>query len=682
MLSKRPTTIILIFALLATLGVSVAVAEPAQATVDVASTPVIVGADPMGIAVAPNGAKAYVANYGNNTVSVISLTNPGAPPVTIPVGSNPRNIAFTPNGAKAYVTNFSSNSVSVIDVSTNTVSATVPVGAAPAGIAITPDGSKAYVTNFADGTVSVITVATNTIDNSVTYSFPGAQPMGIAISPDGRFAAVTDYAYGQNLVYVLYLSSNMFTSQGVGRNPYGVAFTPDSSKALITNFNGNTVSVLDLSTSQVTATLSVGFQPTGVAVTPNGALAYVTNDSGNTVSIIDLGNLVVTRSVAALGYPSAVAITPDGAQAWIVNRHSGGIGNVFYLDVTNPMILTVDITAGNVISLPLQNFIGTVNWGDGTFSSSLIASNYLNASLTHTYNATDHEARITITGISDGFGGAQWSGYDKVTSVDSWGDLGADFSNLDYAFFASHSLLSVPNYLPTSITSLVQTFSDSTFNDSNVTGWDVSHVVDMFGMFQNSTSFNQNLGSWDVSRVETFSNMFKRTRAFNQDISGWPLSTSQPIFLDSMFEDASAFNQNLSSWNVSQARYMDSMFDGSALSTANYSRILHSWAGTASAYPLNFGASGIQYTSTVAIDRAALVAKGWTIIDGGQAAVQVSTPSSPSMSPTTVTAPATNPSAALASTGNAIGNLVTLATVLILTGLGTAAITSSRRKRN
>jgi len=38
---------------------------------------------------------------------------------------------------RAYVANFGSNTVSVIDIATNTVVATIPVGVAPSGIAIT-----------------------------------------------------------------------------------------------------------------------------------------------------------------------------------------------------------------------------------------------------------------------------------------------------------------------------------------------------------------------------------------------------------------------------------------------------------------------------------------------------------------------------------------------------------------
>jgi YVTN family beta-propeller protein len=126
---------------------------------------------------------AYVTNADDNTVSVIdTLTNTVID--TIPVGNGPLGIAITPDGTRAYVTNFFfGNTVSVIDTLTNTVIDTIPVGNFPEGIAITPDGTRAYVTNSGDGTVSVIDTITNTV---IGAPIPvGNFPLGIAITPSG-----------------------------------------------------------------------------------------------------------------------------------------------------------------------------------------------------------------------------------------------------------------------------------------------------------------------------------------------------------------------------------------------------------------------------------------------------------------------------------------------------------------
>ena len=81
---------------------------------------------------------------------------------TIPVGGlAPVGVAITPDGTRAYVTNAGSENVSVINTATHTVSALVRVGAIPLTVAFTPDGSSAYVANAGGKSVSVINTGTN-----------------------------------------------------------------------------------------------------------------------------------------------------------------------------------------------------------------------------------------------------------------------------------------------------------------------------------------------------------------------------------------------------------------------------------------------------------------------------------------------------------------------------------------
>jgi YVTN family beta-propeller protein len=72
-------------------------ASNAHATVLHASTPQLNG--PLGIAISPDGATAYVTNSDGNTVRPINLrSNPPSFEAPIKVGSGPAAIAITPNG--------------------------------------------------------------------------------------------------------------------------------------------------------------------------------------------------------------------------------------------------------------------------------------------------------------------------------------------------------------------------------------------------------------------------------------------------------------------------------------------------------------------------------------------------------------------------------------------------------
>jgi YVTN family beta-propeller protein len=117
-----------------------------------------VGKEPNGVAVLPDGTKAYAANTVSGIVSVIRIDRDrGVFRVIdrIRVGTEPYGLALTPNGTKLYVSNARSNSVSVIDTHSDSVIRTIAdVGLEPRGLAVTndDDGDDAdetvYVTQF------------------------------------------------------------------------------------------------------------------------------------------------------------------------------------------------------------------------------------------------------------------------------------------------------------------------------------------------------------------------------------------------------------------------------------------------------------------------------------------------------------------------------------------------------
>ena len=88
---------------------------------------------------------------------LLASPNPLTVTATITVGSGPIGVAVSPDGTKAYAVNISGNSVSVINTSTNAVTATITVGSGPYGVAVSPDGTKVYAANNGSNSVSVIT---------------------------------------------------------------------------------------------------------------------------------------------------------------------------------------------------------------------------------------------------------------------------------------------------------------------------------------------------------------------------------------------------------------------------------------------------------------------------------------------------------------------------------------------
>ena len=87
-------------------------------------------------------------------------------------------VAVAPDGSRVYVATGSGNSIKVVDTATWEVLATVPVGRRVWGIALTRDGKKLYTCDGVSNTVSVVdTVLLKTIKQ---IDSPG-MPWGVVI---------------------------------------------------------------------------------------------------------------------------------------------------------------------------------------------------------------------------------------------------------------------------------------------------------------------------------------------------------------------------------------------------------------------------------------------------------------------------------------------------------------------
>ncbi|MDN3351237.1 hypothetical protein [Actinomadura sp. DC4] len=83
--------------------------------------------------------------------------------------------------------------------------------------------------------------------------------------------------------------------------------------AYVTDFNANTVSVIDTATNTVIGTIPVGANPRGVAISPGGTRVYVANFGSTTVSVIDTATNAVIATIPVGAFPIRVAVGRVGA---------------------------------------------------------------------------------------------------------------------------------------------------------------------------------------------------------------------------------------------------------------------------------------------------------------------------------------------------------------------------------
>lgn len=292
------------------------VASSASATTASQLASVQVGDIPFGIAISPDGTKAYVANTSVvGTVSVIDIASRSVT-ATITVGSRAYGIAFTPDGSKAYVANRDSDNVSVINVATDSVSATIPVGSQPYGVTVSLDGSSVYVANNGSNTVSVIQTSTDTVTASINVP---AGPIWLATNPVSGLIYVTS----MNAQELTAISGTTVSGSPLNvTGAYSLAVTPDGALIYVAD-NSGTIFVVSASTFTTSSSIVTNTAFYGMATVPNGNYLFFPDSSPNTLNRIS----VSTGQVATGdGYPltlsqasaSNVAVTPDCTTALVV----------------------------------------------------------------------------------------------------------------------------------------------------------------------------------------------------------------------------------------------------------------------------------------------------------------------------------------------------------------------------
>ncbi len=144
-----------------------------------------------------------------------------------------------------------------------------------------------------------------------------------------------------------------------GPYAYGLLSGP----AYITNYYGNTVSILNPDTNQVVDNMSAGINnsgPSGIAVSPDGTRLYVANRPqygrrAGTLSVIDLTERRVIAIIPVGVAPLGVAVNPTGERVFVANEGSFSL-SVIDATTNKPFI---DLNVPNLAANPYPRGVAT-----------------------------------------------------------------------------------------------------------------------------------------------------------------------------------------------------------------------------------------------------------------------------------------------------------------------------------
>ncbi len=336
--------------------------------------------------VALHGGTAVVGNVMSETATIL---HDGVVSSILHVGERTKDAAISADGTVAVVCAQEAHQVAVIDLLSETVDAIVPTNLRPAGVVLTPDGTRAYVANIQSNTVSVVSLAgassteiaelpVGTI--GVTFAAFGVTS-GVAMSPTGEYVLVAA-SFDDNVKVISTATNSIVATLPVGDFPLSLAFNADGSRAIVTNYQGDSISLLaiDGAASSVVTTTAVGDGPLRVAFSPAENLFGVAVYSAKTLVEIDdtTGAIADSHGFASFGNVIDVGYDDSGLYVVLLGPSADVGGHVIVEDVgmvtvpTSPSSFAVTPTR-MVVTMPGPDVLTVIDW-DGPISTPEVAT--------------------------------------------------------------------------------------------------------------------------------------------------------------------------------------------------------------------------------------------------------------------------------------------------------------------
>ena len=184
--------------------------------------------------------------------------------------------------------------------------------------------SRTSVARALAAVCGLLLLADAAIADGPQFESPPVHP--IQVSADGSRLLAVHQADDRLLVYDLAQSAEPTLEQEimVGLEPVTVR-ERTASEVWVVNHLSDSISIVDLSTGQVTATLIVGDEPTDVVFAGNPERAFVCVSRERVVRVYDpsdLGAPPIDIPVLQVD-PLALAVSPDGASVYVAALNSG-----------------------------------------------------------------------------------------------------------------------------------------------------------------------------------------------------------------------------------------------------------------------------------------------------------------------------------------------------------------------
>lgn len=180
------------------------------------------------------------------------------------------------------------------------------------------DGKILYVTLSEEASIAVIDTTTYRLIHTISTGV-GSRPTRLALQPDGR--AVWVGLDGTAQIAALDPETHAIVKTiSVGEGPHTLAFSDDNSSLAVTNGVSNTISMIDLRTATVAASIASDNTPVAVSYGSAAKRFYVGSLNGMMIQVVDPASSKMVATIATQPGVVALRFEPTGRFAVAVNQ--------------------------------------------------------------------------------------------------------------------------------------------------------------------------------------------------------------------------------------------------------------------------------------------------------------------------------------------------------------------------
>ncbi len=293
-----------------------------------------VGPDPHEVIASPDGKTAYISIYGGgryHAISVIDLVGQKAlPDIDTGVLNGPHGLAFA--GGKVWFTAEGAKVVARYDPATAKIDWIMGTGQNRTHmIYVTPDEERIYATNVSSATVSILErialppgppsgvrqqhdsqappPAANQarMDWNQTVIPVGKGDEGFDISPNGRELWTANAQDGSLSVIDLTTRKVTATLDAKLFSANRLKFTPDGKLVLISSLRNGDLVIYDAARREVFKRVKIGHGAAGILMDSQANRVFIACTPDNYVAVLDLKTLAVTGHIDVGGEPDGLA---------------------------------------------------------------------------------------------------------------------------------------------------------------------------------------------------------------------------------------------------------------------------------------------------------------------------------------------------------------------------------------